>query len=363
MLQEHLASLPEKTRQNIEHTNWMVQNSNPYDYTGGKNPHFSYDPRAAEEFANFMPNMMGGTNAAKEKMLKEISFNIGRNVGKDVNKLTNKEIEAAIKKNFPGSSITAHDVIEAQAGKNFGPFEPTSRVTIKASPENLKSQTHALSEALKQDAIPAFTHGGEEAVLAGPNAAAWGDEFNKNYFVHPGEESAFGNQYAKEVPFYHFSKQQGITSLDPSKYGTGMKGAEAGRLAEAEDIRPRSYYYLDKGEQTAKPESGVGGVRYGGVAKGVYDLATDPLEFFAATKQSAKDPYLASKGIDQYNRDMHMNAVERAIKKAGFKGYHSGDSGISFEPIEVAPKAKGGSVESIKAELKKIRKILKKSKK
>lgn len=59
VLADHIASLPQKTAQNIEQMNWMVQNSNPYDYTGGKNPYFSYNPKAAEEFANYVPNLMG----------------------------------------------------------------------------------------------------------------------------------------------------------------------------------------------------------------------------------------------------------------------------------------------------------------
>jgi hypothetical protein len=61
VLADHIASLPQKTAQNIEQMNWMVQNSNPYDYTGGKNPYYSYDPKAAEEFANYVPNLMGAT--------------------------------------------------------------------------------------------------------------------------------------------------------------------------------------------------------------------------------------------------------------------------------------------------------------
>jgi hypothetical protein len=61
VLADHIASLPQKTTQNIEQMNWMVQNSNPYDYTGGKNPYYSYDPKAAEEFANYVPNLMGAT--------------------------------------------------------------------------------------------------------------------------------------------------------------------------------------------------------------------------------------------------------------------------------------------------------------
>jgi hypothetical protein len=64
-IKQHIKALPKKTAQNIEQMNWMVQNSNPYDYTGGKNPYYSYDPKAAEEFANYVPNLMGATAPKK----------------------------------------------------------------------------------------------------------------------------------------------------------------------------------------------------------------------------------------------------------------------------------------------------------
>lgn len=59
MARDYISNLPETTRKNIEHTNWMVQNANPIDYTRGKNPYFSYDPKAEKEFNEYIPNLMG----------------------------------------------------------------------------------------------------------------------------------------------------------------------------------------------------------------------------------------------------------------------------------------------------------------
>jgi len=58
-IKQHFRNLPETTAKNIEHLNWMVQNSNPYDYTGGKNPYYSYSPQAEKEFNEYVPNLMG----------------------------------------------------------------------------------------------------------------------------------------------------------------------------------------------------------------------------------------------------------------------------------------------------------------
>ena len=283
-----------------------------------------------------LAQIKAAVKAAKE--MEKISINVGRDIGKDVNKLASKDIEAAVAKHFPGSKIVAHDVIPPKPESHFGPFEHTSRITLEAPVGDVKARTHALSEALAQDAIPALNHTSGEAVLAGPKAEDWGGAFNKSYFVHPGEEAAFGNAHVEDLPFVHYSKKAGLTELDPAMYGTGMKGAEAGRLADAPDVKNRSYFYVDKGVDTMRPESGVGGNKYTGKATGIYNLANDPRGLVAETKLMSNDPYLAKQGIEQYNRDLHLSNMERAIKQAGYKGYHTGDTGVLFEktPVSIA---------------------------
>ena len=59
---EHLASLPEKTAQNIMNTNTMVQNSMPYSFDPKKplfDPNPNYDPQAAKDFNDYATNFMG----------------------------------------------------------------------------------------------------------------------------------------------------------------------------------------------------------------------------------------------------------------------------------------------------------------
>jgi hypothetical protein len=55
---EHFRNLPQTTAQNAINMNNMVQHSMPINLgTGQPNP--DYDPQAAKDFANYMPNMMG----------------------------------------------------------------------------------------------------------------------------------------------------------------------------------------------------------------------------------------------------------------------------------------------------------------
>jgi len=76
---------------------------------------------------------------------------------------------------------------------------------------------------------------------------------------------------------YHFSKQP-RTALNSNFYGQGLKGLEAQRLAGAEnsDIRPRAFFYTDKGNGI-QPEDGVGGNGHHVQLENLYDAYKDPL--------------------------------------------------------------------------------------
>jgi hypothetical protein len=68
---EHFRNLPQTTAQNAINTNTMVQNSMPYSFDPRKpmfDPNPSYDPQAAKDFANYMPNMMGTFIGAGSKL-------------------------------------------------------------------------------------------------------------------------------------------------------------------------------------------------------------------------------------------------------------------------------------------------------
>ena len=137
--------------------------------------------------------------------------------------------------------------------------------------------------------------------------------------------------HAVTVPFTHFSPQEALTTLDPRKYGTGMKGAEAARLSNATDIAPRSYFY--HGESIV-PESGVGGNKYTGVSQNSYPISKDPGDFY--TKSRTNDPYLMQMGITQHSPEHTINNMERMIKDAGYSGYHTDTgTGVLFNDTPV----------------------------
>jgi hypothetical protein len=140
-------------------------------------------------------------------------------------------------------------------------------------------------------------------------------------------------EHAKSLPFVHFSESPSIAQLDPRMYGKGIKGAEAARLTEAPDIKPRSYFYVDK--PGVKPEQGLGPHKYQGTAEGIYPLHEDPLGLSAIAKQKSLDPYLMSQGISQVDEKQQLNELERLIKQAGYKGYANDDVGLLFYPTPV----------------------------
>jgi hypothetical protein len=140
-------------------------------------------------------------------------------------------------------------------------------------------------------------------------------------------------EFAKSVPFVHYSKAPNISTLDPNMYGTGIKGREAARLKDAPDIKPRSYFYTQAGGR--QPEQGLGPHKYQGVAEDIYPLHDDPAGFSQIAKVKAIDPYMMSQGIERIDEQVHLNELERLIKKAGYKGYANDDVGLLFDPTPV----------------------------
>jgi len=140
-------------------------------------------------------------------------------------------------------------------------------------------------------------------------------------------------QHARTVPFVHFSNRADLSYLEPQMYGTGIKGAEAARLKNAPDIRPRSYIYTDR--PNVRPEAGLGSHKYSGIAEDMYPLHEDPAGFGAIAKQKAIDPYMMSMGREVIDQPTHLNELERLIKAAGYKGYANDDVGLLFHPTEV----------------------------
>ena len=144
----------------------------------------------------------------------------------------------------------------------------------------------------------------------------------------------------------HFSNSPDLQLLDPKKYGTGIKGAEAERLRDYEGgVRDRSYVYLGE-PGTIAPEPGLGVHRYRGESQNLYDITKDPLGFRPLARQSSRVPITA-----KYNQGMtyplqEANDYERRVKEYGYEGMINPNAskpmGIMFKPTPVQPRARGG---------------------
>jgi hypothetical protein len=198
----------------------------------------------------------------------------------------------------------------------------------------------------KQTGMPVFS--AEEKLQSGPlilapkqglETTSW-DDPRLNLSDFEGKKYATGGnvakkilEHARKVPFVHYSQSPSISQLDPNMYGRGIKGAEAARLKNAPDIKPRSYFYTQSRDK--QPEQVLGPHKYSGVAEDMYPLHEDPAGYSAIAKQRAIDPYMMSMGREVVDEAAHLNELERLIKGAGYKGYANDDVGLLFHPTDV----------------------------
>ena len=144
----------------------------------------------------------------------------------------------------------------------------------------------------------------------------------------------------------HFSNDPNLQMLDPKRYGTGIKGAEAERLRDyAGGVKDRSYFYLGE-PGTVAPEAGLGVNRYRGEASSLYDITQDPLNFQKLARESNRTPFTA-----KYNQGMtyplqDANDVERLVKEYGYQGMANPKAtkpmAIMFKETPVRRQARGG---------------------
>lgn len=120
---------------------------------------------------------------------------------------------------------------------------------------------------------------------------------------------------------YHFSNITDLTRTDPSKYGTGIKGAEDQRLRMADALRNRTYFYTNP----ASREAGLGPNQYSADMTSLYDVSADPDRL----RQLARN-YNQYQGI--VDDVAATNAVERMSNQAGYEGIITPNGIISFEP-------------------------------
>lgn len=140
-------------------------------------------------------------------------------------------------------------------------------------------------------------------------------EYMKKYIVPNSPESMTG---------YHYSNRPNLMQTDPTKYGTGIKGAEADRLMMADALRNRTYFY----NNPQSKEAGLGPNQYEADLQNMYDPMQDPDKLKALSRQ-----YNNYQGI--VDKDASANALERIAREAGYEGVLNPYGAISFTPQDI----------------------------
>lgn len=132
----------------------------------------------------------------------------------------------------------------------------------------------------------------------------------------------------------HFGKSPEIAALDPAKYGTGIRGAEARRIAETEQaIGPRSYMYRGPLESVT-PEPGLGPYAYQAQVPNLYDITTDPEKLALLARVRNTGSYLTPYGgiLDQ---PQMLTDLERLTAQYGYGGLLDPQKAVLFKPQSV----------------------------
>jgi len=126
---------------------------------------------------------------------------------------------------------------------------------------------------------------------------------------------------------YHYSNLSDLEETDPTKYGFGIRGAEAKRLSLPGAIKERTYFYNQPGMR----EPGLGKHQYEADLEHLYDTENDPANIIKMADTFNRDKY---GNLDVAGR---ANDIERMMKQSGYHGYFNQNTGvgISFEPQRV----------------------------
>ena len=126
---------------------------------------------------------------------------------------------------------------------------------------------------------------------------------------------------------YHYSNKTDLEETDPNKYGYGIRGEEAKRLALPGAIKERTHFYNEPGMR----EPGLGKNQYEADLNHFYDTENDPDRIIQMADTFNRDKY---GNLDKAGK---ANDYERMMREAGYHGYFNQDTGvgISFEPQKV----------------------------
>jgi len=158
-----------------------------------------------------------------------------------------------------------------------------------------------------------FTYGPQASILLPP-------EMNRGDYaggIPPYLRSLIKPKNPASAELTHFSNEPNLTQTDPSRYGTGIKGAEAKRLTSPDAVRNRTYFYAGRPE---RGEPGLGTHRYAARASDLYDVASDPEGLHRLATEHNVTPYSAPYNQGVANPQGAFNDLERLAHEHGYGG-------------------------------------------
>ncbi|QII84171.1 hypothetical protein G3T20_05315 [Bordetella hinzii] len=212
---------------------------------------------------------------------------------------------------FTGSAVGAitSETRGQNSWLNYGPHGEHNRTASTEDTHFADQKTGLMPEWTWQEGIAPNEENDERNVLAQP-------------VLPPGQ-----------VTLVHYSNQADLAQTDPSKHGTGYKGAERQRKEAYPDLYvDRTYFGIVGVEKPYVRESGLGSHAYHTTmdSADLYDFAGDPDGLGAQAMAEAKqDP-------DTFHLFTRRQSIyERMVRDAGYKGYYVGNVAAVFEPVAV----------------------------
>lgn len=214
---------------------------------------------------------------------------------------------------------------------------------IEARRRGDKEGERIATEAIR-DAFGGFQFAPQKAILLPPEFTDPKYRGGMPDYIQPLITPAPGTTTVS--PLTHFSHRPDLTMTDPTKYGTGIKGAEKTRLEGTDNpLVPRTYFYAGEPGAVA-PEPGLGVNRYRTESESLYDITTDPLRLKPLAREANRTPFTAKYNAGIRSPDQEMTDVERMIREYGYEGYinpkASKPAAVLYTPKQVERRRKGG---------------------
>jgi hypothetical protein len=142
-------------------------------------------------------------------------------------------------------------------------------------------------------------------------------------------------KFGVEETLTHFSNKPDLDVLDPTKYGSGIKGQEARRLAETiNPVTGRSYAYRGAAEQVT-PEPGLGRYPYQMQVPGLYDITKDPEQLGLLASARNTTSFLSPYNRGLLDPQQSLTDLERLTREYGYRGLLDPTKAILFNPTPV----------------------------